>query len=284
LDTEQIQHHVTNIQQEYIVCEIISYQFQRRRGQKKLQKNIFCWELLSIFFRICGFKPSFAVENPQKSVWLDWLSAQQKIANSFLYAACVNPAAVKLSAYALYPLLETLHSTHSINIGKHPNPTSLGQVYKRALVVPPLSSYQQAFVCGACAGTTQVGVLLVSLFDPLFKRSRLHCLDVCLTWHLWLIKVWWQYLHRQCGHHPGTLPYPTCWVNILRLFCWKYDHDVSTIPPNPVRESTGLGWVFLVVGSPLFLTTKYFMGCPLPPSLTLKSISVGVQGTKLQHV
>ena len=41
LDTEQIQHHVTNIQQEYIVCETISYQFERRRRPKKLQKNIF---------------------------------------------------------------------------------------------------------------------------------------------------------------------------------------------------------------------------------------------------
>ena len=30
-------------------------------------------------------------------------------------------------------------------------------------------------------GTAQVGISLVSLFDSLFKRSRLHCLDVCLT-------------------------------------------------------------------------------------------------------
>ena len=71
-----------------------------------------------------------------------------------------------------------------------------GKVYKRALVVPPSSPHQRAFVCGACTGTEQVGVSLVSLCDPLFKRSRLHCLDVCLTWYLWHIKVWWQNLHR----------------------------------------------------------------------------------------
>ena len=71
----------------------------------------------------------------------------------------------------------------------------LGKVYKLALVVPPSSPCQRAFVCGACTGTAQVGVLLVSLFNPLFKRSRLHCLDICLNWYLWQIKIWWQYLH-----------------------------------------------------------------------------------------
>jgi len=64
-----------------------------------------------------------------------------------------------------------IHSTHSINSRKHPTPTRLGQVYKRALVVPPFSSYQRAFVCGAYAGTPQIGVSLVSLFDPLFQQS-----------------------------------------------------------------------------------------------------------------
>jgi len=63
------------------------------------------------------------------------------------------------------------------------SPTRLGKVYKRALVVPPSSPHQRAFVCGACIGTVtaQVGVSLASLFDPLFKRSRLHCFDICLT-------------------------------------------------------------------------------------------------------
>ena len=59
--------------------------------------------------------------------------------------------------------------------------TRLGKVYKRALVVPPFSPHQREFVCGACIGTAQVGVSLVSLFDPLFKRSRLYCFDICLT-------------------------------------------------------------------------------------------------------
>ena len=64
---------------------------------------------------------------------------------------------------------------------QHPTPKRLGKVYKRDLVVTPFSPYQRVFVCGTCASTTQVGVSLVSLFDPLFKQSRLHCLDVCLT-------------------------------------------------------------------------------------------------------
>jgi len=59
--------------------------------------------------------------------------------------------------------------------------TRLGKVYKRALVVPHSSRHQRAFVCGTCIGTAQVGVSLVSLFGPLFKRSRLHCFDICLT-------------------------------------------------------------------------------------------------------
>jgi len=44
-------------------------------------------------------------------------------------------------------------------------PTHLGKVYKRALVVPLSSPHQRAFVCGACIGTAQVGVSLVSLFQ-----------------------------------------------------------------------------------------------------------------------
>ena len=38
------------------------------------------------------------------------------------------------------------------------------------------------------------GLSLMFLFDPHFKRSRLHCFDICLTWYLWRIKIWWQYL------------------------------------------------------------------------------------------
>jgi len=93
--------------------------------------------------------------------------------------------------------------------------------YKRALVVlgPQSSPHQRAFVCGACTGTTQVGVSLESLFDALFKWSRWLCLDSCLTWYLWHINVWWQYLHHQWRHHPGILPYLTCCVYLLCLFC-----------------------------------------------------------------
>ena len=98
------------------------------------------------------------------------------------------------------------------------SPTRLGKVYKRALVVPPSSPHQRVFVCGACIGIAQVGVSLVSLFDPLFKRSRLHCFDICLTWYLRYIKIWWQHLvptYRVC-----TAPrcdtkeanYQICWI------------------------------------------------------------------------
>jgi len=62
-----------------------------------------------------------------------------------------------------------------------PHPLTPWQSIQRALVVPLSSPHQRAFVCGACIGTAQVGVLLVSLFNPLFKRSRLHCFDICLT-------------------------------------------------------------------------------------------------------
>jgi len=46
-----------------------------------------------------------------------------------------------------------IHSNLSINTRKYPTPTRFGKVYKRALVVPPSSHHQRAFVCGACAGT-----------------------------------------------------------------------------------------------------------------------------------
>ena len=80
-----------------------------------------------------------------------------------------------------------IHTNHSINTRAHPTPPRLGKVYKRPLVVPPSFPHQRAFVCGACIGTAQVGVSLVSLFNPLFKQSR--CIvsmyvwrDICDTW------------------------------------------------------------------------------------------------------
>jgi len=54
-------------------------------------------------------------------------------------------------------LLHT-HTNHSINTRKHPTPTPLGQVYKRALVVTSSTTLQRAFVCGACKGHRLVGV------------------------------------------------------------------------------------------------------------------------------
>ena len=59
--------------------------------------------------------------------------------------------------------------------------TRLGKVCKGALVVPLSSPYQRVFVCGSCIGTAQVVISLVSLFNSLFKRSRSHCSDICLT-------------------------------------------------------------------------------------------------------
>ena len=76
--------------------------------------------------------------------------------------------------------IATLHiySTHSINTRKHPNPTLLGKVYTRALVVPPCSPHKRPFVCGVCTGTAQVGVLLVAPLVSIFKQSSLYSLRV----------------------------------------------------------------------------------------------------------
>jgi len=99
-------------------------------------------------------------------------------------------------------------------------PTRLGKVYKRALVVPPSSPHQRPFVCGACIGTAQVGVLLVSLLNPLVKRSRLHCFDICLAWYLRYLKIWWQHLvpTYRVSQHPGTPPYPNWHVTCRVCF------------------------------------------------------------------
>ena len=86
---------------------------------------------------------------------------------------------------------------------------------KKSLVVLPSSPHQRAFVCGACIGTAQVGVSLVSLLDPLFKRSKLHCLNIGFTWYLRQIQIWWQYLVRTyrvyTAHRYATMPKLTCW-------------------------------------------------------------------------
>jgi len=80
------------------------------------------------------------------------------------------------------------HSTHSINTRKHPTPTPLGNVYTGVLIALPFlltkerSTVGRALapyrVASCCTGTTQGVISLMSLFDPLFKQSRLHCFDV----------------------------------------------------------------------------------------------------------
>jgi len=105
-----------------------------------------------------------------------------------------------VSAFAKDRATIHIHSTHSINTRKHPTPTRLGKVCKRALVVPPSSPHQRTFVRGTCIGTAQVGVSLVSLFDELFKRSRLHCSDVMFD----VIFV----THKSIM----TIPTPTMWT------------------------------------------------------------------------
>jgi len=69
-----------------------------------------------------------------------------------------------------------IHSTHSINTRKHPTHAPLGNVYTRALVVPPSSPHQRAFVCGACTGTAQVDVSLVSLRLSMQLSLTLACI------------------------------------------------------------------------------------------------------------
>ena len=45
----------------------------------------------------------------------------------------------------------------------------------------PLTRECSLDVYGACTGTAQVSVSLVSVFDPLFAQFRLYCLEVRLT-------------------------------------------------------------------------------------------------------
>ena len=79
----------TKIQQEHSICGIISCKIWKRRRQKKIQHNLFFTQVCFQFFlQICGYKSGFAVENPQNSVWLDWLSAQPKNSNAPLWRVC----------------------------------------------------------------------------------------------------------------------------------------------------------------------------------------------------
>jgi len=66
-------------------------------------------------------------------------------------------------------------------------------------------------------------------FNPLFKWSQLHCLDICLTWYLWHVKVWWQCLHRQSTPRYATIPGPILFKR-SRLYClhvcWRVVCDI----------------------------------------------------------
>ena len=87
--------------------------------------------------------------------------------------------------YFGYKLTVTARTTGlAPNVAKDralPHPLTPWQSIQKAFVVPLSSPHQRAFVCGLCIGTAQVGVLLVSLFNPLFKWSRSHCFDICAT-------------------------------------------------------------------------------------------------------
>jgi len=74
------------------------------------------------------------------------------------------------------------------------------------------------FICGACTGTAQIGISLVSLFDPLFKRSRLNCLDVCLTWCLLFFKKYDDYTYT-----------PPVWLYTLNTQVRHHTHLVNTV-------------------------------------------------------
>jgi len=101
------------------------------------------------------------------------------------------------------------------------------QSIQKSLGCTPSSPHQRAFVCGACIGTEQVDVSLVSLFNPLFKQSRLHCFNIYLTWYLWHIKIWWQYLvptyRVYTAPRYATIPKWTCWhvVSVLLNIWWS---------------------------------------------------------------
>ena len=84
-------------------------------------------------------------------------------------------------------------SSHLCGGQSYTTPTCLGQVYTRALVVPPSSPHQRAFICGACTGTAWVGVLFVSLFYPLWQQ----CVYPCVVW-LRLVLLSWRTVRNLC--------------------------------------------------------------------------------------
>jgi len=79
-----------------------------------------------------------------------------------------------------------------------------------------------------------------------------------------------------------------------RVQCWYKVHSYELVNPTfkfsliSPEFSTLFHIIYFyfcfVGGRPLFLSTKSFMGCPLPLYLTLTPLSVGTQGTRLSWV
>ena len=70
-------------------------------------------------------------------------------------------------------------------------------------------------------------------------------------------------------------------VSVLPKIWWRRVHN---FPDSGTRVHIFYFYFCFVVGRPLFPTTKPFMGCPLPLSLTLTPLSVGTWGTRLSWV
>ena len=74
-----------------------------------------------------------------------------------------------------------IHTTHFINTRKHPTPKRLDKVYKgESLGCTPLFPSTKTVRLWDVYRYRTGCISLVSLFNPLFKRSRLHCFDICL--------------------------------------------------------------------------------------------------------
>jgi len=138
-----------------------------------------------------------------------------------------------------------IHSTHSINTRKHPTPTRLGKVYKRALprlYLPPPSINERSSV-----RRVQARHRLASHWYPFLIHSSnsllpgLYCLEVCLTWYLWHIKIWWRYLHHQCGYHLwyATIPDLLC-VHVVPVLLdmWWWCINNSLEPGTLVHKGS----------------------------------------------
>ena len=89
LNTEQIQRYINkNTARTLHLWHYFMQNLKAPQAKKNSTYFIFYSSLLSIFLRICEYESGFAVENPQNSVWLDWLSAQPKKLSTPLWRVC----------------------------------------------------------------------------------------------------------------------------------------------------------------------------------------------------